>query len=505
MACSDSSYEMKADSGYATAGDYAGGEGEGESEAADSDEYAPEAEDAYATLPPATTDAYVFVANPDRNTVTRVSVSDLSVITTEVGVDPHVVKTTEDFATTVVFNRGTDDLSIIDSESLSVATVEVEPNFNQMVMSPDGRWVACYFDAATADSADISDEATRSYNSISLVNIETREHIPMVAGFNPRDIRFNSRGDRMVVVSDSYLAVVDLDAESPAPTRIAIAEDILDPPVAEEVLLTPSGDQAVIRQFGATSLVVADLDEGTVDLIDVGENPTDLDITPDGDFAVVVARGSNELWIYDLKDVFEAPEVIAMPEGEVLGSVVMSPDNRQGLLYSTASGVSRYSSWDRRTGEIEVHPAVKPVSGVKISPDGGVALLVHDQENGDVDSESPFWNQDAITLVELDSFFPNPIVMPSAPTEFASTAEGDLGYVILEDERIMVEFDYNTLIHDEIVLKSNAVHIGLLPETRTIYASQEHDLGRISFYNADNGDLQTVTGFELNSAIEVNR
>jgi hypothetical protein len=41
-----------------------------------------------------------------------------------------------------------------------------------------------------------------------------------------------------------------------------------------------------------------------------------------------------------------------------------------------------------------------------------------------------------------------------------------------------------------------------LPDTNTAFVSQEHSLGRISFFNADEDALETITGFELNAAIE---
>ena len=68
--------------------------------------------------------------------------------------------------------------------------------------------------------------------------------------------------------------------------------------------------------------------------------------------------------------------------------------------------------------------------------------------------------------------------------------------------------DYETLIHDTQSLPSAPVYLGVLPDTNTAYISQEHDLGRISFFNPEadvasgESELQTVTGFELNSAID---
>ena len=66
----------------------------------------------------------------------------------------------------------------------------------------------------------------------------------------------------------------------------------------------------------------------------------------------------------------------------------------------------------------------------------------------------------------------------------------------------MVQLDYDTLLYDEIDLKSQPEHVGVLPDTSYAWVSQEHDLGRISFYDADNDALETITGFELNSEIE---
>ena len=156
----------------------------------------------------ASTNVYVFVANPNRNTVSRINVDDLSVLTAEVGVDPSVVETTEDYTMAVTFNSGSDSISIINSSTLEVTEIEVRDNFNQMKMSPDGNWVICYHDA-DADDANGAGGA-QSFNEVSLVNLSTHEHTPMVVGFNPRDVQFSEDSSMAVVVSDAYLAVIDL-------------------------------------------------------------------------------------------------------------------------------------------------------------------------------------------------------------------------------------------------------------------------------------------------------
>ena len=78
----------------------------------------------------------------------------------------------------------------------------------------------------------------------------------------------------------------------------------------------------------------------------------------------------------------------------------------------------------------------------------------------------------------------------------------------MEDQPYLEVLDYVTLLPDEIELKSNPVYVGVLPplegdtDEPPAWVSQDHDLGRISFYEPSSDTLETITGFELNSAIE---
>ena len=478
-------------------------------DAGDDDGYGSETETDRRALLPASTQRYVFVANPSRNTLSRISVPALAVITTEVGIDPEVVLTTPDFSKAVVFNRGSDDVSIVDAETLAVDTVPVRDDFNAMVLSPDGRWAAVYFDAEAEDALDPSSEGTQSFNEVSFVQVDKLEHHPMVVGFDPHEVQFTDDGHLAVVVSDTYLALVDLDAGDPQPVRVQITDDLVDPPAAEEVLLTPDGHYAFVRQYGVTSLTVVDLQTCDVDQVDVGDNPTDLDVMPDGSHAVAVARGSGELWLYSLDDPFAEPEVVQLPSSGIFGSVVVSPDGSQGLLYSTASGQSLYAAWDplatNPDDAVVVRGLVKPVDNVVMSPDGGSALVFHTPDNGDLSSDSPFYNAWAISLIDLQDYFANPLRLAAEPLEYVQTDDGKLGYFVMDGEQYLEMLDYHSLLYREIPLPSDPVHLGALLDARTAWVSQDYELGRISFYDPDDGQagsLSTITGFELNEGIE---
>jgi YVTN family beta-propeller protein len=521
-----SSYDFAAEADYASdtgawgagGGGSEGGDGWGDADAdtdtdADADwdtgdyddGYDREEEGAVEALRPAATDAYLFIANPDRSTLTRIDATDLSVITTPVGSDPSVVRTTPDGQTVLVLNKASETVSVIDADTLETQTIGLRPRLNRLEVSPDGRWSISWHDLAYETEADANPDGTTSYNEVSLVDVENRAHVPMVVGFNPRDVAFSADGSRAVVVSDTWLAILDLTQDVPAPERVRLAFDTVEPPEAEEVLITPDGDKAFIRQYGTTFLTVVDLVTGELQRIDVGDNATDLDLSPDGAHAVVVARASHELWVFDAADPFATPEVIALPPDEVFGALEFTPDGTQGILYTTASGLpGRYGAWTVGDPDIVVRPLVKPVHDVKVSPTGGTVLFVHDdEEETGVATSSPFRGAWTLSVVDTATHFANPVRLAAEPTGFAHGTDGSFGAFVMGGYRYLEVVDYRSLLFDEVSLKSPATNVGVLPGTATVYASQAHPLGRISFYDVSGKGLTTITGFELNSGIEI--
>ena len=158
--------------------------------------------------------------------------------------------------------------------------------------------------------------------------------------------------------------------------------------------------------------------------------------------------------------------------------------------------------WDRDSQEITVRGLVKPISGVGLSPTGDTAIVFHPQENGDIEPSSQFYNAHALSLVDMGDLFSSSYKLTAKPEAFASTPDGRIGFFILENQPYLELINYETFVPSEITLPSIPVHLGTLPDTNTAFVSQEHDLGRLSFFDTDEDELKTITGFELNSAIE---
>jgi hypothetical protein len=78
---------------------------------------------------------------------------------------------------------------------------------------------------------------------------------------------------------------------------------------------------------------------------------------------------------------------------------------------------------------------------------------------------------------------------------------------MMTDNRYVGLIDYPSRLVDDLAVPSLPVHVGVMPQgealpTPVAWVSQDHTLGRISFIDPESMQLQTVTGFELNSGIE---
>lgn len=463
------------------------------------------------SLRPAQTDVYVFVANPDRDTVTRINVLTQEVKTVSVGHVPNAVVTTPDNQSAVVYNAGGDSVSVIHTDpvtkEMSVQTVDVRDNLNTMSLSSDGKYALLWHDAKGVD-VDAGTGGAASYNEVSVVNIAGMSHTAIVVGFNPKGVRYTRDGSRAIVFSDASIASVDLTGASPDTTFIPIA-DPLDAPSAEEVEIDPAGHYAFVRQAATDALTVVDLQTREVESVPVGQNPTDLDLTPDGLGAVVVSRAALEVSVFSVADPFADPRVVPFPDATPFGSVIVGADDL-AVLFTNATPADRYALWTLSGDQISLHPLIKPAASIARTPDGGSLMVVHTStDNPDGSTPLPYQKKPAVSLIDLSDFRTNTISLSAPILGFANSSDGKRGYVTMVDKPFMEVLHYDTLIYDEVALRSNAVFVGVLPDLDVndgdqppAWVSQVHPLGRMSFYDPDDASLETITGFELNGAIE---
>jgi len=464
-----------------------------------------EEEESFLTLLPAQTDRFIFIANPDRDTVTRVNVETQDVDTVEVGKTPRHVETTSDYSRAIIYNRGSSSVTVLDAHTLEQDEIPVRPNLTRMRVDPTAQWAILWHDPNAIEPGDPIPQGITSTHEVSLVNLNASSHSAHVVFFTPKDIAFSADGSRAVLTSDDLVAIFDLNDANPTPRIVPIEDDPLAAPSAEEIALNNTGDIALIRQLGANEIKVLDLNTELVDSVPVGQNPTDIDLLPNNR-AAVVSRDSHELHILDMDDPLAVPIALQMPGSEPLGSLIVDPTGQQGIVYTNASANDRYISWDLATDDMVLRPLVKPVKAVTVSPTGDSLIVFHTKSNT-VETPPEFEDRWALSLIDMDSHLATAWQLPSEPTGFVNAGDGRRSYFIMDNQPWLEIIDFESRLYEEMPLLSNPTHVGVLPYDvsgglPTAWVSQAHRLGRLSFYNPNTDELQTVTGFELNSQIE---
>ncbi len=511
VACSDMSLSgapSEDDDDYWDDDDMAGDDDAGDDDMADDDDSGPpETEDDFVSVPPSAGDVYVFIVNPNRDSVSKVHVVTRQITTIDVGDEPSQVLVTEDYKRAVVFNDGDDSVSIIDVGSDEVVDVDVREDFNFMVMSPTGDHVVCFLNTALLEGNE-GLEGVLSYTEVSIVDVDEAISHDFSVGFSPRQIKFSEDGDQVVIISDEFMTVVDLTVDPLEPQLIDLDADPFDPPTAAEVEVEPTGEFAFVRYEGDDAIQVVDLDTGELSWIAAGVDPTDMDLSPDGTELMVVARTSQELRTFQATDPAAPPALIDLPPTETIGSVSMAPVGNAALLYTTASLTDRVTLWDRATDELTIKRLEKPVEQVIMAPDGNSILAVHTYADapGEDDLYTDQWVMTIIT-VGGGTYIPNAVLLEDKLESIANFDDGERAVFMMDENRNVGIIDYPSRLVDDVLVPSIPVHVGVMPEEDGLpdpvaWVSQDHPLGRISFVEPAELEVQTVTGFELNSEIE---
>ncbi len=484
----------------------------------DDDGGPPEQEDDFISVPPSAGDVYVFVVNPSRDSVTKVDVVTRQITTIDVGDEPSQVVVTADYSRAVVFNDGEDSVSVVDPDTDEVQTVPVREDFNYLTLSPNGLHAVCFLNVALMEGSG-SFNGVLSYTEVSVVDLDGLVSHDFSVGFNPKQVKFVLDEDLgvylAVIISDEYLTVIDLSEGDVEPEMIDLEADPFDPPTAAEVEIEPTGEYAFIRYNGDDLIQVVDLRTGELSWLVVGDEPTDMDLSPDGTELMVVSRGAGELRTFDAaapeadpRPCFEADNCMELPSTETIGSLAMAPEGDMALLYTTAALTDRVTVWDRTSDDLTVRRLEKPVEQVIMAPNGESMVVVHSIE--DVPDEDDIYSSHhVITIVTIDNgaFVPNAVLLEDELDSLANFDDGDKAVFMMADNRNVGIIDYPSRLVDDILVPSYPVYVGVMPEEEGLpdpvaWISQDHPLGRMSFADPETLDVQTVTGFELNSGIE---
>jgi DNA-binding beta-propeller fold protein YncE len=235
------------------------------------------------------------------------------------------------------------------------------------------------------------------------------------------------------------------DRENPKiVTNIALDNSILGPPT--NLAVSPNGEIALVansvtqtkegekwKPAPDNKIYIFDLTVNPpkhIGAVEVGKQPSGLDISKKGDLALVTNRADNSISVLTIsgRDVKVTDTI---PMGDSVAHVAISADGTKALVVKpVANKVAflkiegkkvTYEKYDMPTG-------VFPYN-VDIAPSGQIALVANNGGAGSADG-----NVDTVSVIDLE---PNPprvvdhVVVGDAPEGLAISPKGDLALAIL--------------------------------------------------------------------------
>ena len=496
---------------------------------------------------PQASEHYVYVAATARDSLVRIDAESLEIRLIPVGGQPTRVATLPAGDVALVINSGTQDFSIVYSEPEDdiVTTLDMLPYVNAISVSPDGEYAIVYYN----DEQAAPGEPVGDFQTVAVVSMDGMDgEVAYVStGFHPTAVFFHQSSPLAYLVTDDGISVIKLDKVKRGDITeiVQVSDDYSEDPSMREVLVTDNGKYAVVRNLALPKVTVVDIHSGDLRYKAVEGLPTDVDLIPGQNQALLLLREQGLAYIADLAAIIEAPpepeeppETDDPPErddppeddeeeeedptlakidiaGSNAGAAVVTRDGSAAVLYTTVGGVKAVTVMDLTTETFEwkAFPVQKAVVGVGVSQQGGTALVLHEAESYAADAselEKTIATTEGFTLFDLHTGYRKLIQTKHRWTQQLFTSgEDDLdlkAYVLTPDPvdltHYVLSVDLATYIADEILLASSPTSMVFVPKSRKVAVSQDHENGRITFIDVDSSETYSVTGYELNGLIK---
>lgn len=502
----------------------------------------PELEEQAEYKVPQASGKYVFIVDENRGTVVLVDSSTLEITQQKVGSRPSHLVSVRDAAgpAVAVISLSSDEVTVLrvaEDGTIRTKDLPVRPDTNALAASPDGRFLVAYNDPRfTAQSGVPSTD-----QEITVLKVTEGEEkaVDLSVGMHPWKVSFDSDAagntSRAFVITEEGINIIDLTNldEAGIPDVAAIFEGGTYDSATADIELTPDGQLALARKAGESKLVVVDMSQTPHERWEyvLPAEPTDLDVSPDGSFGVMVFRTKSKVAFFDLPLTLKpgdtsgdggaapmagdagpdaSPDDAEPPPFEwytltdaVVGVATLLPDSRDVLLHTTTGGKAedqrRLVHFSKSDTGYEQKSVVleRKIHSVAAGVDGKTAVVIHQPVSASGDRH-PY----SYSLVELAGMQVKFQQTPVQHKQLMLTPDGEYGFLLLEEERRTEVINLRTFIVDELTHGSPPVAAGYAADTKKVFINQDHPAGRMTFVSMEDGSVKTVTGFNLNDDIE---
>ena len=517
---------------------------------------------------PVATGNIVWSANPTSGRVAYIDATTFSVQTAAAGNGPTYLAAvvdpknpSDDVA--IVLNVLSDDATLlrVHQGKLSTQTFASTEDANAWALSPLGRWAIAWTNATGVSNP----APTQGFQKIAVMDLTMSRSTTLAVGFRPVQIAFAADDSHAFAVTEDGISVLDLTASSgpvvirqdplsavSAPDAGAVPGDAnveaaaagdaqtdtgapgdagdagiapeagsvpaMNPPAnptgAPDVSFTPDGAYALIRRDGLAAITVDSLTDGTLTTVPLPDAPTDLTISPKGDFALAVLRDTATVAVLPIPGVLtDAASVTTISiAGETVGRAIVTNQGKSALLFTTVAAIDRLTVLTMTPPSFRTIMLHAPVQAVFPTADGASAIVLHQ-----VDPTAGSTVKGAFSIVPIEKDLSALIEsLPAAPTAVAISPMNDRAIISTRDDSSATYGLYMALMPSQDVraytLASPPISVGIAAGAGRGYVAQDYSEGRITFVDLSEGgatdgggafSARTISGFELNARVVI--
>lgn len=381
------------------------------------------------------------------------------------------------------------ELSLVKDGAVVGTTTEVPYQFNAMAFNADASLAVAYLNFA--DGAEIDVTGVLNLTEAAFMDLSTSEVHRVAVGFAPENVLFTGDGQKAVVLSRSQVAVVDLASWAVSVTYplTLSASDVVEP---TDVELTPDGTYALVTIANSPNLYVLDLVAESIDIVELDAVPSDLHVDAANDRTIIVYGNSATV------DVLEHAyfETSAWELNEPASAIVAA--GTANLLFNPGSSYHDVYSFDIASGRLDEYRAENPVDEMFVTEDGAVAIATTRPESSGGSGVSGFYDSYyGLNVFDLATgHTPAALALESAPVGVQLVSEGGVNtaFVLLDGVDQLQQVDLATGSSTTLDLPAPPVGITAIPDGPFV-VSHSSALGLLSFYDVASGTFVTASNF----------
>ncbi len=328
------------------------------------------------------------------------------------------------------------------------------------------------------------------------VNLRDSDTERVSVGFSANNVLFTADGTKAAVLSRSQVVLVDLISEH---YEVLVtynltldADQEVDPLGAA---ITPDDRYLLMSVEGSGDLYAMDLDNESINIIDLDSPPAAMAIDSSADRTALVYSNRAQVDILE-HDYFDV-ESIALDEP---CNAIAETDEGVAVLYNDTASTHDVYRLDLDDGDLTEYRVANPVTSLQLTPDNTFAVALMRQEwdsssSGIDQYYDEHWGLSVLDLSDDDNI---DLVLEAQPVGMAfSEGEGGKPYALLLQSGLdtLVKVDlWNEAAITEVELSAPPTGIGALPNG-DFYITHEAALGLVSFLDPDTDELLEVYGF----------